>query len=149
MRAVVQRVSAAWVRVDAAEVGRIAQGLLVLLGVGREDGDADADQLAEKVVNLRIFADEAGHMNRSLLDVRGELLVVSQFTLYGDARKGRRPSFVDAAPPVEAERLYRRFIAQAGASGLRIATGVFQAMMEVGLVNEGPVTILLDSGRAF
>ena len=149
MRAVVQRVSEAWVRVDAAEVGRIGQGLLVLLGVGREDRDADADQLAEKVVNLRIFADEAGHMNRSLLDVRGELLVVSQFTLYGDARKGRRPSFVDAAPPVEAERLNRRFIAQAGASGLRIATGVFQAMMEVGLVNEGPVTILLDSGRAF
>jgi D-tyrosyl-tRNA(Tyr) deacylase len=149
MRAVVQRASEAWVRVDGAEVGRIGQGLLILLGVGREDRDVDADQLAEKVVNLRIFADDAGHMNRSLLDVRGELLVVSQFTLYGDARKGRRPSFVDAAPPAEAERLYRRFIAQAGASGPRIATGVFQAMMEVGLVNDGPVTILLDSGRAF
>jgi D-tyrosyl-tRNA(Tyr) deacylase len=142
-------VSEAWVRVDGAEVGRIGQGLLILLGVGREDRDVDADQLAEKVVNLRIFADEAGHMNRSLLDVRGELLVVSQFTLYGDARKGRRPSFVDAAPPAEAERLYRRFIAQAATSGPRIATGVFQAMMEVGLVNDGPVTILLDSGRAF
>jgi D-tyrosyl-tRNA(Tyr) deacylase len=149
MRAVVQRVSEAWVRVDAREVGRIGRGLLVLLGVGRADGDTDADQLAEKVVNLRIFADEAGHMNRSALDVTGELLVVSQFTLYGDARKGRRPSFVDAAPPAEAERLYRRFVAQAAASGLRVATGVFQAMMEVGLVNDGPVTILLDSGRAF
>jgi D-tyrosyl-tRNA(Tyr) deacylase len=149
MRAVVQRVSEAWVRVDGAEVGRIARGLLVLLGVGREDVEADADALADKVVNLRIFADEAGHMNRSLLDVRGELLVVSQFTLYGDARKGRRPSFVQAREPAEAERLYRRFVAQAEGSGLRVATGVFQAMMDVGLVNEGPVTILLDSGRAF
>lgn len=149
MRAVVQRVSEAWVRVDGSEVGRIGRGLLVLLGVGREDGDAEADQLAEKVVNLRIFADEAGHMNRSLLDVGGELLVVSQFTLYGDARKGRRPSFVHAAPPAEAERLYGRFISQAAASGPRVASGVFQAMMDVGLVNEGPVTILLDSGRAF
>ena len=149
MRAVVQRVAEAWVRVGGSEVGRIGPGLLVLLGVGREDADADADQLAEKVVNLRIFADEAGHMNRSLLDVRGELLVVSQFTLYGDARKGRRPSFLQAAPPPEADRLYQRFIAQAAASGLRVASGVFQAMMDVGLVNEGPVTILLDSGRAF
>jgi D-aminoacyl-tRNA deacylase len=149
MRAVVQRVSEAWVRVDGREVGRIGRGLLVLLGVGREDGDRDADQLAEKVVNLRIFADEAGHMNRSLLEVSGELLVVSQFTLYGDARKGRRPSFVNAAPPSDAERLYRRFIDQAGANGLHVASGVFQAMMDVGLVNEGPVTILLDSGRAF
>jgi D-tyrosyl-tRNA(Tyr) deacylase len=149
MRAVVQRVAEAWVRVDGREVGRIGAGLLVLLGVGREDADRDADQLAEKVVNLRIFADEVGHMNRSLLDVRGELLVVSQFTLYGDARRGRRPSFVQAATPAEAERLYRRFIDQAGATGLRVESGVFQAMMDVGLVNEGPVTILLDSGRAF
>jgi len=149
MRAVVQRVAEAWVRVDGREVGRIGAGLLVLLGVAREDADHDADQLAEKVVTLRIFADEAGHMNRSLLDVGGELLVVSQFTLYGDARKGRRPSFIQAAAPAEAERLYRRFVDQARTSGLRIATGVFQAMMDVGLVNEGPVTILLDSGRAF
>ncbi len=149
MRAVVQRVSEAWVRVDGREVARIGAGLLVLLGVGQGDGDGDADQLAEKVVNLRIFADDAGHMNRSLLDVGGELLVVSQFTLYGDARRGRRPSFVQAAPPVEAERLYRRFIAQAEAAGPRVASGVFQAMMDVGLVNAGPVTILLDSGRAF
>lgn len=149
MRAVVQRVSEAWVRVGGREVGRIGAGLLVLLGVGQGDGDGDADQLAEKVVNLRIFADDAGHMNRSLLDVGGELLVVSQFTLYGDARRGRRPSFVQAAPPVEAERLYRRFIAQAEAAGPRVASGVFQAMMDVGLVNAGPVTILLDSGRAF
>jgi D-tyrosyl-tRNA(Tyr) deacylase len=149
VRAVVQRVSEAWVKVEGREVGRIGRGLLVLLGVGQGDTDADADQLAEKVVNLRIFADQAGHMNVSLLDVRGELLVVSQFTLYGDARKGRRPSFVHAAPPAEADRLYRRFIDQAATSGLRVASGVFQAMMDVGLVNEGPVTILLDSGRAF
>ena len=149
MRAVVQRVSEAWVKVEGREVGRIGRGLLVLLGVGQGDTDADADQLAEKVVNLRIFADQAGHMNVSLLDVRGELLVVSQFTLYGDARKGRRPSFVHAAPPAEADRLYRRFIDQAATSGLRVASGVFQAMMEVGLVTDGPVTILLDSGRTF
>jgi D-tyrosyl-tRNA(Tyr) deacylase len=149
MRAVVQRVSEAWVRVADREVGRIGAGLLVLLGVGQGDTDADADQLADKVVHLRIFADEAGHMNRSLLDRGGELLVVSQFTLYGDARKGRRPSFVQAAPPQEAERLYRRFIAQAASAGPRVAEGVFQAMMDVHLVNEGPVTILLDSGRAF
>lgn len=149
MRAVVQRVAEAWVRVGDREVGRIGPGLLVLLGVAREDGDRDADQLADKVVNLRVFADDAGQMNRSLLDTRGELLIVSQFTLLGDARKGRRPSFVQAAPPAEAERLYRRFVAQAAASGLRVAEGVFQAMMDVGLVNEGPVTILLDSGRAF
>jgi D-tyrosyl-tRNA(Tyr) deacylase len=149
VRAVVQRVCEAWVRVDRHEVARIGPGLLVLLGVAREDGDRDADQLAEKVVNLRIFADDAGQMNRSLLETRGELLVVSQFTLYGDARKGRRPSFVQAAPPADAERLYRRFIAQAAASGPRVDEGVFQAMMDVGLVNEGPVTILLDSGRAF
>ena len=139
----------AWVRVDGREVGRIGRGLLVLLGVAREDAEQDADQLAEKVVNLRVFADDAGHMNRSLLDVRGELLVVSQFTLLGDARRGRRPSFVQAAAPETAQRLYRRFIDQAGASGLRIAEGVFQAMMDVGLINEGPVTILLDSGRVF
>lgn len=144
-----QRVSSAWVRVGDREVGRISGGLLVLLGVGQGDADGDADQLADKVVNLRIFADEQGHMNRSLVDVRGELLVVSQFTLYGDARKGRRPSFVQAAPPEEAQRLYRRFLARCATSGLRVAEGEFQAMMDVGLVNEGPVTILLDSGRAF
>jgi D-tyrosyl-tRNA(Tyr) deacylase len=149
VRAVVQRVSSAWVRVGEREVGRIGNGLMVLLGVGKDDADADADLLADKVVNLRVFADEQGHMNRSLLDVGGELLVVSQFTLYGDARKGRRPSFVHAAAPDEAQRLYRRFIERCAAAGPRVAEGVFQAMMDVGLVNEGPVTILLDSGRAF
>jgi D-tyrosyl-tRNA(Tyr) deacylase len=149
MRAVVQRVTEAWVRVDDREAGRIGAGLLVLLGVGQGDADADADHLADKVVNLRIFPDDAGHMNRSLLDSGGELLVVSQFTLYGDARKGRRPSFVQAAPPDEAQRLYRRFIAHAASLGPRVAEGVFQAMMDVHLVNHGPVTILLDSGRAF
>lgn len=149
MRAVVQRVTEAWVRVADREVGRIGSGLLVLLGVGQGDADAEADQLADKVVNLRIFPDDAGHMNRSLLDVGGDLLVVSQFTLYGDARKGRRPSFVQAAAPPEAERLYRRFIGQASAAGPRVAEGVFQAMMDVHLVNQGPITILLDSARAF
>jgi D-tyrosyl-tRNA(Tyr) deacylase len=146
---VVQRVSEAWVRVGAREVGRIGGGLLVLLGVGRGDTEADADALVEKVVNLRIFADEAGHMNRSLLETGGELLVVSQFTLYGDARKGRRPSFVAAAPPDQAQRLYRRFVERAAAAGPRVAEGEFQAMMDVGLTNAGPVTILLDSARAF
>jgi D-tyrosyl-tRNA(Tyr) deacylase len=149
VRAVVQRVTEAWVRVGGREVGRIGPGLLVLLGVAREDADRDADQLAEKVVNLRIFADDAGHMNRSLLDVRGELLVVSQFTLLGDCRRGRRPSYVEAAPPEEAVRLYERFVALARQGRLRVEEGVFRAMMDVELVNQGPVTLLLDSRKAF
>lgn len=149
MRAVVQRVREASVTVGGRTVSRIGPGLLVLLGVGQGDSDPDAAQLAEKVVNLRIFADDAGHMNLSALDTHGAVLVVSQFTLYGDARKGRRPSFVQAAPPAEAERLYRRFVEAVRASGLEVGEGVFQADMDVGLVNQGPVTILLDSGKSF
>jgi D-tyrosyl-tRNA(Tyr) deacylase len=149
MRAVVQRVRQASVAVAGREVARIGPGLLVLLGVGQGDTDADAALLAEKVVHLRIFADEAGHMNLSAAETRGSLLVVSLFTLYGDARKGRRPSFVQAAPPAEAERLYRRFVEAVRASGLEVGEGVFQADMDVALVNQGPVTILLDSGKTF
>jgi D-tyrosyl-tRNA(Tyr) deacylase len=149
MRAVVQRVREASVTVAGRVVSRIGPGLLVLLGVGQGDTDHDAALLAEKVLNLRIFADDAGHLNLSALDTRGALLVVSQFTLYGDARKGRRPSFVQAAPPAEAERLYRRVVEAVRASGLEVAEGVFQADMDVGLVNQGPVTILLDSGKSF
>jgi D-aminoacyl-tRNA deacylase len=149
MRAVVQRVRQASVVVAGREVARIGPGLLVLLGVGQGDTDAEAALLAEKVVHLRIFGDEAGHMNLSALETRGSLLVVSQFTLYGDARKGRRPSFVQAAPPAEAERLYRRFVEALRASGLEVGEGVFQADMDVALVNQGPVTILLDGGKAF
>jgi len=149
MRAVVQRVSEASVRVDGRVVGQIGRGLVVLLGVGFGDTDADADLLVDKVLHLRIFPDEAGAMNRSLLDVSGELLVVSQFTLYGDARKGRRPSFIDAAPPEEANRLYRRYAEKARGSGLRVEEGVFKAMMHVALINDGPVTILLDSRKGF
>ncbi len=149
VRAVVQRVSEASVSVDRAVVGRIGRGLLVLLGVGVGDTESDAAFLAEKVLNLRVFPDEAGQMNRSVLDVGGALLVVSQFTLYGDARKGRRPSYVDAAPPEEANRLYEHFVARVRPSDLTVATGVFRAVMDVALVNEGPVTILLDSRKQF
>jgi D-tyrosyl-tRNA(Tyr) deacylase len=149
VRAVVQRVAEASVRVEGAVVGSIGRGLLVLLGVGQGDAEKDAEALAEKVAHLRIFADEAGHMNRSLLDTGGEVLLVSQFTLYGDARKGRRPSFVDAAPPDEANRLYGLFAARLRAAGLRVEEGVFRAMMDVALVNHGPVTILLDSAKTF
>jgi D-aminoacyl-tRNA deacylase len=149
MRAVVQRVAEASVRVDGALVSRIGPGLLVLLGVGRGDADADANELADKVANLRILADEEGRMNRSLVDTGGEALVVSQFTLYGDARKGRRPGYTDAAPPEEANRLYEHFVARLRSAGLRVQTGTFRAMMDVALVNQGPVTILLDSHRTF
>jgi D-tyrosyl-tRNA(Tyr) deacylase len=149
MRAVVQRVSEASVRVEDRVTGRIGPGVLVLLGVGRGDVDEDADTLADKVANLRIFPDDAGHMNRSVLETGGAVLVVSQFTLYGDARKGRRPSFIDAAAPEEANRLYERFVSRVRAAGLTAETGVFQAMMDVSLVNHGPVTILLDSRKAF
>jgi D-tyrosyl-tRNA(Tyr) deacylase len=149
VRAVVQRVSEASVRVEDDTVGRIGAGLLVLLGVGQGDTEKDADLLAEKVLHLRIFPDQAGHMNRSLQDISGEVLVVSQFTLYGDARKGRRPSFVDAAPPEEAQRLYGYFVSRLRGSGLRVEEGVFRALMDVALVNHGPVTLLLDSGKAF
>jgi len=130
-------------------VGAIGPGLVVLLGVGRGDGEPDAQYLAGKVVNLRVFPDQAGQMNRSVLETGGAVLVVSQFTLYGDARKGRRPGYTDAAAPEEANRLYERFVSLVRESGLRVETGVFQAMMDVALVNQGPVTLLLDSGRAF
>jgi D-tyrosyl-tRNA(Tyr) deacylase len=149
MRAVVQRVKEAEVAVEGAVVGRIGPGLLVLLGVAAGDGPKDGELLAEKVANLRIFDDERGQMNRSLLDVAGEILVVSQFTLLGDARRGRRPSYIDAAPPEEAKRLYELFAAEVRGLGLRVETGVFRSTMDVGLVNSGPVTILLDSRKAF
>jgi D-tyrosyl-tRNA(Tyr) deacylase len=149
VRAVVQRVAEAAVRVEGATVGQIGRGLLVLLGVGQGDTEADGDLLADKVLHLRIFADEAGHMNRSVRETGGDLLVVSQFTLYGDARRGRRPSFIDAAAPDEASRLYGLFVARLRASGLRVEEGVFRATMDVSLVNHGPVTLLLDSRKAF
>jgi D-aminoacyl-tRNA deacylase len=149
MRAVVQRVSRAKVTVDGAISGEIGAGLMVLLGVGKEDTSAVASSLAEKIANLRIFEDEQGKMNRSLLDVKGGALVVSQFTLYGDARGQRRPSFIAAAPPDKAKALYEEFAAGLRGLGVTVATGIFQAMMSVELVNEGPVTILLDSEKTF
>lgn len=149
MRAVLQRVREAWVRVEGEEVGRIGPGLLVLLGVGRHDGPQDVAYMAKKIPSLRIFEDTEGRFNRSLLDVGGELLVVSQFTLYGDCRKGRRPSFTEAADPQTAQRLYQEVIEALKADGLRVQSGRFQARMEVGLVNDGPVTLLLDSRKAF
>jgi D-tyrosyl-tRNA(Tyr) deacylase len=149
MRAVVQRVSRAKVTVEGRITGEIGAGLVVLLGVGREDSPAIAVSLAEKVANLRIFEDEQGKMNQSLLDVKGAALVVSQFTLYGDARGQRRPSFISAAPPEQAAALYEEFNQALRALGVTVATGIFQAMMSVELVNEGPVTILLDSDKAF
>ena len=149
MRAVVQRVVSARVEVDGAVVSSIGRGLLVLLGAGRGDRDEDLDLLTDKIANLRIFEDEAGAMNRSVLDVAGEALVVSQFTLYGDARKGRRPSFVDAMPPDEAKVLYERAIQRLGQLGVPTQGGRFRAMMSVFSENWGPVTILLDSRRAF
>ena len=149
MRAVVQRVSEASVTVGGEKVSAIGPGLLVLLGVGREDKEQDADYLAEKVVHLRIFEDAAGQMNRSVLEAGGAILVVSQFTLYGDARRGRRPGFSSAAPPDEANRLYRYFVSQVAAAGVEVREGVFRAMMDVALVNRGPVTLLLDSRRGF
>jgi D-aminoacyl-tRNA deacylase len=145
----VQRVSRAAVRVDGAVAGEIGRGLVVLLGVGRDDGPADADSLADKVAHLRVFDDPAGQMNLSALEVGGAVLVVSQFTLYGDCRRGRRPSYVAAAPPEIAQGLYRRFVTRVGEQGLGTAEGVFRAMMEVELVNDGPVTLLLDSKGGF
>ena len=149
MRAVVQRVSSASVAVSGETVSSIRTGLLVLLGVGKEDGEADGESLADKVVNLRVFEDEAGKMNRSVLDAGGELLVVSQFTLLGDARKGRRPSFIDAMEPVRANELYKRFCEACRRLGVKVGEGVFRAEMKVALVNDGPVTLLLDSKRLF
>lgn len=149
MRAVVQRVSRARVTADGSVTGEIAMGLLILLGVGRDDTFAVTAGMAEKISNLRIFEDEAGKMNRSLLDVEGSALVVSQFTLYGDARGQRRPSFVAAAPPEQAKNVYEEFAEALRRLGITVATGVFGAMMSVELVNEGPVTILLDSDKTF
>lgn len=146
MRALLQRVREARVEVEGAVTGSIGPGLLILVGVARDDSDAAAAHLAAKVANLRIFSDAAGKMNRSVLDVAGGALVVSQFTLYGDTRKGRRPSFDQAAPPAEAKRLYEDFVAELRRLGVaRVETGVFQADMQVHLVNDGPVTVLCEA----
>jgi D-tyrosyl-tRNA(Tyr) deacylase len=145
MRALLQRVTEARVTVNEAVTGEIGEGLLVLLGVSKLDTAADAEFVAQKVLNLRIFEDADGKMNRSVCDIGGAMLIVSQFTLYGDCRKGRRPSFDDAAPAEQARALYEHFVVVARRSGLRIETGVFQAHMAVSLVNDGPVTLLVES----
>ena len=144
MRAVLQRVAQARVDVGERSIGQIGAGLLILLGVGKDDNQANADALADKIKNLRIFEDQQGKMNRSVGDIGGELLVVSQFTLYGDCRKGNRPSFTDAAPPAEAERLYSHFSQRLRDGGLKVANGQFQAHMRITLVNNGPVTFVLE-----
>lgn len=149
MRAVIQRVKSAQVIVNEKIIGSIGFGLLVLLGISREDNCDDADYLVEKTINLRIFDEQDGKMNRSLLDVGGEMLIVSQFTLIADCRKGRRPSFTAAAEPAEAKKLYQYFIERVKEKGITVATGEFQALMEVGLINNGPVTILMDSKKVF
>ena len=145
MRAVVQRVSKSSVTVDGEVVGNIGPGLMVLLGVTHEDTEKEADYLADKTINLRIFSDDAGKMNRSLLDTEGEMLVVSQFTLYGDCRKGRRPSFIKAAAPDKGNALYEYFVKKVRDNGVATATGRFGAMMDVSLVNDGPVTLIVES----
>lgn len=145
----VQRVSRARVSVSGETVGEIGRGLMVLLGVAREDSESDADHLAEKITGLRIFEDENGKMNRSIADVGGAILAVSQFTLYGDVRKGKRPSFDSAAPAEQARMLYEKFIARVKALGVSCQSGRFQEDMQVELINDGPVTILLDTGKAF
>ncbi len=149
MRAVIQRVKSAKVEVDGQIVGKINQGILVLLGVAADDTEKDAVYLVEKTLNLRIFEDAQAKMNLSLLDISGELLVVSQFTLYGDTRKGRRPSFIEAALPEKANLLYEYFVSESSKQLLRVETGKFQAMMDVELINDGPVTILLESRKQF
>jgi D-tyrosyl-tRNA(Tyr) deacylase len=147
MRACIQRVTEAKVTVDGQICGQIGRGLVVLLGVSGADGDDDVGWLAEKIVGLRVFEDDKGKMNRSLADVNGSMLVVSQFTLYGDCRKGRRPSFTEAAPPELAERLYGSFVAAVNAAGASVATGRFRAHMEVSLTNDGPVTLWIDTAE--
>jgi D-tyrosyl-tRNA(Tyr) deacylase len=149
VRAVVQRVRSARIRVKSECVGEMREGLLALVGVGRGDGQKQAEELARKLVHLRVFHDEDGRMNRSLIETGGQLGVVSQFTLFGDARRGRRPSYTDAAPPEQAEPLIRAVVAAADAAGVSVITGRFRAMMDVELVNAGPVTILLDTDRGF
>ena len=147
MKAVLQRVSSASVVVEGKTVGTIRTGILVLLGVEKGDGEKDADWMSEKIINLRIFEDDAGKMNLSLLDIRGEILAVSQFTLAGNCDKGRRPSFDGAAPPREANELYEYFVGKVRDGGVPVATGVFQADMRVSLVNDGPVTFILESPK--
>ena len=149
MRAVLQRVSRARVIVDGSVTGEIGHGIVVLIAVGREDLSATAAAMAEKIVNLRIFSDDKGKMNRSVLDTGGAILAISQFTLYGDARGQRRPGFIQAAPPELGKALYDEFVLALRALGVRVETGVFQAHMSVELTNDGPVTILLDSGKTF
>jgi D-tyrosyl-tRNA(Tyr) deacylase len=149
MRAVLQRVTEARVEVAGQIVGEIGAGLLVLLGVARDDSTSDADYLSAKIAHLRIFDDDEGKMNRSVVDTAGAMLVVSQFTLYGDARRGRRPSYSDAAEPEKANQLYEYFVDRVRRLGLKVQTGVFQAMMKVTLTNDGPVTILIDSPKLF
>ena len=149
MRAVIQRVSEASVMVDGQAVGEIRQGLLVLLGVAVDDTSRDAVYMAEKTSGLRIFEDEQGRMNRSVAEISGSVLVVSQFTLLGDCRKGRRPGFTAAAQPEQADRLYQEYVRALQQSGIKVATGTFRAEMKVSLVNDGPVTILLDSRKQF
>jgi D-tyrosyl-tRNA(Tyr) deacylase len=149
MRAVVQRVTEAWVRVDREEVARIGNGLMVLVGVAQDDGPADVTSLAQKLAYLRVFAGDGRLMHLSLLDLKAEVLLVPQFTLLGDCRKGRRPSFEAAASPETAEQLYEDLVRVMSDYGLRVATGRFRQMMEVGLINDGPVTLLLDSKRTF
>lgn len=149
MRAVLQRVASARVEVAGKVVGEIGAGLCVLLGIACDDTTSDADYLCEKIINLRIFNDDDGKMNRSLLEISGEMLVVSQFTLYGDVRRGRRPSYSDAAEPAKANDLYQDFVERVRSLGVKVETGVFQAMMKVSLTNDGPVTILLDSRKVF
>lgn len=149
MRAVVQRVSSAKVSVDGEVISSISKGLLVLLGIARDDAEADARYLADKTANLRIFEDDAGKMNLSVFDIHGEILVVSQFTLCADCRRGRRPGFTDAAGPPKAETLYEAYVSALADAGLKPKTGVFQAHMDVELINYGPVTILLDSKKTF
>jgi len=149
VRAVVQRVKRAEVRVNGRVVGAVGEGMVVLLGVGKEDTQEAAAALADKIVNLRIYDDQQGRMNRSILEIQGGLLCVSQFTLYGDCRKGRRPSYDRAARPDMACRLYEAFVESVRARGITVQTGQFQALMEVDLVNDGPVTLVLDSERVF
>lgn len=149
MRAVVQRVKSSSVLVDGETVGKIAKGFLILLGVGHNDNEADAAYLAAKINGLRVFEDLQGKMNLSVQDINGSVLVVSQFTLFGDCRRGRRPSYSEAARPEEAVRLYELFVQELRSLGLAVATGVFQAHMEVTIVNDGPVTLLLDSKKLF
>ena len=149
MRCVVQRVTSSSVSVGGKTVGSIGPGLMVLIGIASEDTEADLKYMAEKVPNLRIFDDEAGVMNRSILDAGGSILAVSQFTLYGDARGGRRPSYIRAAKPAQADALYEQLIARWREKGIRVETGIFRTEMQVALVNDGPVTILLDSEKTF